>query len=1240
MFQIIILLLWLTTVESIAESSLARPGCQDRCGNIDIPYPFGIGSNCSFADGFAVTCKYSFDPPKPFIESINLEVLQISLNESTVQVYNPVITSNCSGRADGKDLNLSGTPFWFTDTYNSFTAMGCNNLALVFRGSDIKAGCMSICNDYLSPLLNKTAGCYGLNCCQTSIQGWRRFVNASLKSIDPNNSQDGCKYAFILDYQWFRVKDIFNVSETEYVPAVLNWELDWENVTTCNTSGSFCGDNAYCFDNATGPWNEPKCFCKKGYEGNPYLPRGCRDIDECSDPSLNRCVENCSNAPGGYNCFCSYGYLSVDYLYADDGTFSSLGALLLLICMWWLYREVSRRKEAKLKEKFFKRNGGLLLQQQLSSSDQGNLETTKLFTSKELDKATDNYNANRILGQGGQGTVYKGMLTDGRIGTFGYLDPEYFQSSLFTEKSDVYSFGVVLVELLTGKMPILSGKSNEGGSLTAYFLLTMKENRLYDILDARVAKEGGKEEILAFANIAKRCLYLNGSRRPTMKEVVMELDGIRMSNGATSTVKQSYDNFEYATEDDLTGPWEAASTSTGSFYRAMDIEPLLLDKSSSSLQNCRKREGEILEFKMFQIIFLLLWLTTAESVAEYHLAKPGCQERCGNIDIPYPFGIGSNCSIADGFTVTCNHSFNPPKPFIDNINLEVLQISLYESTVKVNNPVVTSNCTSRADSQFVDLRFTPFWFSDKYNRFTAMGCNNLVVVVRKSTILTGCMSICNANIVNSSNVGKACFGINCCQTGIPPSLRFINASLRSINPNNSTQAGCKYAFMVDYRWFSDKDIFNVRDMEYVPAVLDWGYNGTCNTNESFCGANAYCLYNYASSPRSSECFCSKGYEGNPYLSSGCRDIDECSDPSLNPCGSSICLNTPGGYYCYCPDGYYISADDYNLYVNDQGNLETTKLFTSKELEKATDNYNANRILGQGGQGTVYKGMLTDGRIVAIKKSKALDEGKLEQFINEVVILSRINIRNVVKLFGCCLETEVPMLVYEFIPNGTLSQCLHDQNEEFPLTWDLRLRIATEIAGTLFYLHSLASIAIYHRDIKSANILLDEKFRAKVSDFGISRSISVDNTRLTTAVQGTFGYLDPEYFQSSQFTEKSDVYSFGVVLVELLTRKKPILSDKSNEGGSLTAYFLLTMKENRLNDILDPRVVKEGGEKEILDVANIAKRCLYLNGSSRPTMKEVVMELDGIRMSNGATATDKKSCDNVDYATEDDLTGPR
>nr|DAD29639.1 TPA_asm: hypothetical protein HUJ06_031107 [Nelumbo nucifera] len=261
-------------------------------------------------------------------------------------------------------------------------------------------------------------------------------------------------------------------------------------------------------------------------------------------------------------------------------------------------------------------------------------------------------------------------------------------------------------------------------------------------------------------------------------------------------------------------------------------------------------------------------------------------------------------------------------------------------------------------------------------------------------------------------------------------------------------------------------------------------------------------------------------------------------------------------------------------------------------------------------------MLTDGRIVAIKKSKKVDESQIEQFINEVVILSQINHRNVVKLLGCCLETEVPLLVYEFIPCGTLFHHIHDQSDNMSCTWNNRLRIGTEVAGALSYLHSAASTPIYHRDVKSTNILLDDKYRAKVSDFGTSRSIAVDKTHLTTAVHGTFGYLDPEYYQSSQFTEKSDVYSFGVVLVELLTGKEPIFLLRPGEQRSLATYFLTSIEENRLFEILDAQVVKEGEKVEVEAVAYLAKRCLNLNGKKRPTMKEVTMELEGLRISKG------------------------
>ena len=249
-------------------------------------------------------------------------------------------------------------------------------------------------------------------------------------------------------------------------------------------------------------------------------------------------------------------------------------------------------------------------------------------------------------------------------------------------------------------------------------------------------------------------------------------------------------------------------------------------------------------------------------------------------------------------------------------------------------------------------------------------------------------------------------------------------------------------------------------------------------------------------------------------------------------------------------------------------MEKTKIFTSDELMKATDNFNKNRIFGQGGQGMVFKSMLVDGGIVVVKRPKTIDHSQVEQFINEIVILSQINHLNVVRLLGCCLETEVPPLVYEYISNGNLFQLIHDTDNEFLLSWEMRLRIATEAVGALAYLHSASSTPVYHRDIKTTNILLDDKYREKVLDFRTSRYVSIDQTHLTTIVQGTFGYLDPEYFRSSQFTEKSDVYSFGVVLVEILTRLEPISSIKSQEEKSLVIHFMLALEENRLFDILD------------------------------------------------------------------------
>ncbi|KAM3326389.1 wall-associated receptor kinase 5-like [Capsicum chacoense] len=701
------------------------------------------------------------------------------------------------------------------------------------------------------------------------------------------------------------------------------------------------------------------------------------------------------------------------------------------------------------------------------------------------------------------------------------------------------------------------------------------------------------------------------------------------------------------------------------------------------------------------VVNLMIFFSLCFGATVNMVVKAGCSESCGNISVPFPFGMTQDCSLHRQFLVTCNYSFQPvPKLFLGNSTIEITKISLtgqlsvlrlfsrdcYRDGIRTN-----SNSPWLTLSSLLSVNYTA-------NKFIAVGCDTYAIVRghyrrHNSSIsesyVTGCMSMCNSMDDGDNNL---CSGVGCCKTSIPEGAWSANITLSSYNnytyvTDNNTS--CSYAFVVEEATFnfSKNYLSRLHNKKKLPIVLDWSIgketcevakrNSTayaCKSNNSDCHDNSIGY----------RCSCMHGYDGNPYLEDGCQDTDECIDrkEDYRCAKDAICKNTEGNYTCTCPpdftgDGTECHRDNpqrkihnnvvtavtvgvallviiicswaytgfqrkkilmmKKKFFKENGGLvlqqrltgeegNRIKIFTAEELEMATNDFDKDRVVGQGGFGTVYKGYLKDNRIVAIKKSKVIDRNQIEQFINEVIVLSQINHRNVVKLLGCCLETEVPLLVYEFINNGTLSEQLHDKVKASTFSLDIRLRVAAETAGVLSYLHSAAYPPIIHRDIKSVNILMDKSYTAKVSDFGASRLVPVDQTEITTLVQGTLGYLDPEYLQTNQLTEKSDVYSFGVVLVELLTGRKALCFERPEKERSLAQYFISSVEKDYLFDILDDNIVcDERNRVQLKNVAKLAQRCLHVKGDARPTMKEVAAELEAeLRLKQSWAQTDQNS----------------
>ncbi|KAG6749184.1 hypothetical protein NC652_032430 [Populus alba x Populus x berolinensis] len=618
------------------------------------------------------------------------------------------------------------------------------------------------------------------------------------------------------------------------------------------------------------------------------------------------------------------------------------------------------------------------------------------------------------------------------------------------------------------------------------------------------------------------------------------------------------------------------------------------------------------------ILFLAIFVVSL--IGGHASIKFSCNRTCGTSHLPYPFGFSANCDIH----LNCSPN---GEMLINEFPVQIVG----QDTIKIN---LEPRCDRPVEALY------------------SLSTKNYAPKSANAILLNNCTSGFSPCSIPSISVRTHFESLNCSNNSSVSCFSKADTANGFFDYNMANISQCKYLLSsISAESFTGSGV----SLETQMMELWWWLQGDCR-----CSKDANCTKVESPAGSGFRCQCRDGLIGDGYLAGvGCRKGCNPAKYLSGQCGAGArpavllggivaAVGVGLGLFCCLTRRNSISkAKSFRKLHSAEAADISIPIYPYKEIEKATNSFSEKQRIGTGAYGTVYAGKLSGDSWVAIKRIKHRDVDSIEQVINEIKLISSVSHPNLVRLLGCSIENDEQILVYEFMPNGTLCQHLQRVRGD-GLDWPVRLAIATETAKAIAHLHSAIDPPIYHRDIKSSNILLDFDFKSKVADFGLSRhGMTSGISHISTVPQGTPGYLDPQYHQNFHLSDKTDVYSFGVVLIEIITAKKVLDFSRPQDEVNLASLAIDKIGRGLLDEIIDPFLDLHSDAwtfSSVHRVAELAFRCLAFHKDTRPSMMEVAAELEQITLTrwppseeiNCTTSFDFSQCSSSSSVSEKPL----